>query len=148
MPIFDLRQAKEKVELNASLEEDCYSYSTKDRLAAIVAARLFFFLLLLVDLLWAIYSFSSMIIHSAVTVATLGRWSLVRESAGKAWINMRRAIACGFALVLALFSPALGIMIACSYFLMYDKAGLEDVVPSSLQARFKQYFKGSQKLKS
>jgi len=59
------------------------------------------------------------------------------------WLNLKRAGICGVALVIALFSPSLGIMIACTYFLMYDKAGIQEVVPTSLQDQFKDFLKES-----
>ena len=63
----------------------------------------------------------------------------------KSWISLKRSFICGIALVLALLSPALGIMIACTYFLMYDKSGVEEVVPSALREQFKDLFaQGSQ----
>jgi hypothetical protein len=31
-------------------------------------------------------------------------------------------------------------MIACTYFVMYDKEGIEEVVPASLQEQFKEFF--------
>ena len=39
----------------------------------------------------------------------------------------------GFSLIVAIVSPALGTMFACTYFLMYDKKGIDEVVPSILQ---------------
>ena len=56
-----------------------------------------------------------------------------------AWVSLRRSLVCGVSLLIALFSPAFGIMIACTYFLMYDKSGIEEVVPSSLQSQFKEF---------
>ena len=58
----------------------------------------------------------------------------------KAALNMRRSIVCSLALFVGLFSPPFGIMVACTYFLMYDKAGMEEVVPAPLQAQFKDIF--------
>ena len=59
----------------------------------------------------------------------------------KQWIALRRAAVCGVALTVTLFSPALGIMIACTYFLMYDKTGIQEVVPTSLQQQFEEFLK-------
>jgi hypothetical protein len=56
------------------------------------------------------------------------------------WTSIKRSFVCALALLVALFSPAFGIMIACTYFLMYDKAGMEEVVPSSIQSQFKDMF--------
>jgi hypothetical protein len=45
------------------------------------------------------------------------------------------------ALLIALLSTGFGIMIACTYFVMYDKEGIDEVVPSSLREHFKEFFK-------
>ena len=57
---------------------------------------------------------------------------------------MRRALVCGLSLLIAICSPAFGIMVACTYFLMYDKEGIEEVVPASLQDQFTSFFEDSQ----
>ncbi|MBI3236532.1 MAG: hypothetical protein HYZ48_02320 [Chlamydiales bacterium] len=57
------------------------------------------------------------------------------------WLTVKRSLVCGLSLFITLFSPAFGIMIACTYFLMYDKTGIEEVVPASLQSQFKEFFK-------
>ena len=45
-----------------------------------------------------------------------------------------------FRFFVAIFSPSLGIMFSCTYFLMYDKAGIDEIVPSALQDQFKGFF--------
>ncbi len=42
-------------------------------------------------------------------------------------LTIKRALVCGISLFIALFNPAFGIMIACTYFLMYDKWYLRQV---------------------
>ena len=59
----------------------------------------------------------------------------------KKWLNIKRFLVCGLSLIVAIVSPALGTMFACTYFLMYDKKGIEEVVPSILQDQFKEFFK-------
>ena len=114
---------------------------TPDRLFTRIAARLFFILLLIADLLWASYSLLLLLFTSLATLLTAGRVAPMRKYALKFWISTRRSLVCGLSLILALFSPAFGIMVACTYFLMYDKAGLDEVVPSSIQSQFKDMFK-------
>jgi hypothetical protein len=75
---------------------------------------------------------------------TAGRVGYFNSLGGKAWVSLRRSLVCGVSLFIALFNPAFGIMIACTYFLMYDKSGIEEVVPSSLQSQFKEFFPGEE----
>ncbi len=130
MAIFDISQAK-------TSEKDPESSS----LFSCIAARLFFLLLFLADLFWCLYSCAIFCVTGALSLVF--RAPLVRKAAKKAWISVKRSLVCGLALLVALFSPAFGIMVACTYFLMYDKAGMEEVVPSSLQAQFKDLFRAS-----
>jgi hypothetical protein len=58
----------------------------------------------------------------------------------KSWLSIKRAFICSVALFLGCLSPSLGIMIACAYFLMFDKSGVEEVVPASLREQFKDLF--------
>jgi len=114
----------------------------KGRFFSSLSARLFFFLLLLGDLLWMCYAVALMLFALFGSAVTLGRIPLFAELRANAWLTLKRAIVCGIALLIALFSPAFGIMVACTYFLMYDRAGIEEVVPSSLQDQFKEFFQG------
>jgi hypothetical protein len=110
----------------------------RDRFFSAFAARLFFGLLLIGNVVWACYAITRFLFCMLGRLLTGGK-SFV--SAGeKAWISLRRSLVCGVSLFITLFSPALGIMIACTYFLMYDKSGIEEVVPSSLQSQFKEFF--------
>ncbi|MBS0605174.1 MAG: hypothetical protein JSS60_09105 [Verrucomicrobia bacterium] len=113
--------------------------SRRDQIFSALAARLFFFLLFLADLLWIGYALIRLavaLIGMAVTGGKVGYFMLLCE---KAWVSSRRSFVCGVSLLVALCSPAFGIMIACTYFLMYDKSGIEEVVPSSLQSQFKEF---------
>src|SRR5580658_7810328 len=108
------------------------------------AARLFFLLLLIGDLLWVGYAlirFSISLTGRILTANKVGYFNTLGE---KAWISLRRSLVCAVSLFIALFNPAFGIMIACTYFLMYDKSGIEEVVPSSLQSQFKEFFPGEE----
>jgi hypothetical protein len=86
---------------------------------------------------------------SVVTLAfslTFFKSPLFFAQVNKACVSVRRAFVCGLSLIVALFSPAFGIMVACTYFLMYDKAGIEEVVPRSLQEQFKEFFRAKDTL--
>ena len=119
-------------------EEACRK---RDRFFSALAARLFFFLLLIGDVLWFGYSMVVFVMNSVLSFITLRRVAYFKNASSRAWISIRRSLVCGLALFIALFSPAFGIMVACTYFLMYDKSGIEEVVPSSLQSQFKEFFK-------
>ncbi|HSW86946.1 MAG TPA: hypothetical protein VLG49_05545 [Rhabdochlamydiaceae bacterium] len=154
MPIYDIFEAKEKEETveepeqiqSASSERyeeenlNQVSYTNRDRVFTSVAARLFFISLFIVDLFWIAYSTAQLIVSTVATVITLHKVSFIRERAVKSWISFRRSLVCGLALFVTLFNPAFGIMIACTYFLMYDKNAVEEIVPASLQPQFKEFF--------
>jgi cation transport ATPase len=152
MAIYDF-STKDSDELSASACNAAnLSYGTsasslqnrKGTLFSAVASRLFFLLLLLADLLWMTYTILSSAVFLLVILCTGGRFARIREWQSKKWISLRRSLVCAVALVVALFSPSFGVMVACTYFLMYDKAGIEEVVPSALQSEFKELLpKGS-----
>jgi hypothetical protein len=139
MPIYDIFDVKGE---SAQREEAPVPtpLPKKDRLFSALTARVLFFLLLVADLLWAVYAISLFLITSAALVATLGKSKGLRGMRRRQWIAVKRSIVCALALMVTLFSPALGIMIACTYFLMYDKTGIQEVVPSSLQEQFQEFF--------
>ncbi|MCF7851705.1 MAG: hypothetical protein K9M07_00520 [Simkaniaceae bacterium] len=112
----------------------------KGRLFSSITARFFFFLLLIADIVWGIYAMLSFIIKFAINLMTLFMIRPLVASMKYSWLSIKRAIICLIALALAIFSPALGIMFACLYFLMYDKKGVEEIVPSSLRDQFKDFF--------
>ncbi|MDN3506876.1 MAG: hypothetical protein P0S96_06570 [Simkaniaceae bacterium] len=100
-----------------------------------LVTRFFFLLLLIADLAWFAYTCISLLILVPVSLALKKRSWLK-----KPMLNLQRSSACGISLFVGLFSPPFGIMVACTYFLMYDKAGMEEVVPAPLQAQFKDIF--------
>lgn len=104
------------------------------------AARLFFFVLLLADLLWVCWTVGMLFLKSVALCLTLGRSDVMRQKVKSGWLNFKRGVVSGLALVVALFSPALGIMFSCMYFLMYDRQGVDEIVPSSLREQFKDIF--------
>lgn len=111
----------------------------RDQIFSAIAARLFFLLLVAADLIWICYALAQMVFSAIGYSVTGGRVPYFKTLSEKAWITLRRSLVCGVSLMIALFSPAFGIMVACTYFLMYDKTGIEEVVPSSLQSQFKEF---------
>jgi hypothetical protein len=126
--------------VDESISEISRGYSKKDRLFSSITARLLFFLLFIADVFWGLYSFLFCLMLSVAVLCTFCKVACFKEVACSYWLSLKRASVCGISLFLALFSPSFGIMIACTYFLMYDKKGLEEVIPSSLQAQFKEFF--------
>ncbi len=114
--------------------------SGKSNVFSAIAARFFFLLLLLADILWGIYSFLAVIVKAFLHIITFTSISSLKKSLARSYLSLKRAIVSAIALVIAIFSPALGIMFSCMYFLMYDKAGVEEVVPASLRDQFRLLF--------
>lgn len=112
----------------------------KDRFFSSLAARLFFLLLFVVDVLWGVYSIARLALTLSLYIITFGKIKAVKQILSRCYLSCKRAIVCALALIVAIFSPALGIMFSCMYFLMYDKAGIDEIVPSSLQDQFKEFF--------
>jgi hypothetical protein len=134
MPIYDIFETKES---EAAQEE--VLKTRKDRFFSSLTARILFFLLFLGDIGWALYSLALLMIVVPFNLLTFGR--VGHRLCKKRWIALKRSGICGVSLFIALFSPALGIMIACTYFLMYDKVGIQEVVPRSLQDQFQEFLK-------
>jgi hypothetical protein len=128
--------ASTESEINETLQP---RRNKRDQIFSALATRLFFLLLVVADLLWVGYSLALLIFSAAGFSLTGGRVVYFKNLNEKAWVTLRRSLVCGVSLLIALFSPAFGIMIACTYFLMYDKTGIEEVVPSSLQSQFKEF---------
>jgi hypothetical protein len=152
MAIYDFSKAeKEEPELSRFEEEDFSSESdisealqpkikTRDRLFSGFAARFFFLVLLIGDLIWCATTILRFCFSLVARLVTADKFPYFKTLGEKAWISLRRSLVCGVSLFLAIFSPAFGIMIACTYFLMYDKSGIEEVIPSSLQSQFREFF--------
>ena len=132
MPIYEIFASKEQEPVEPAPEPG------KDRFFSSLTARVLFFLLLLGDIAWAIWT-----LLKITTLLLFCFFASSRKKLGKAWLALKRACVCGVSLVIALFSPALGIMVACTYFLMYDKSGIHEVVPKSLQDQFQDFIKES-----
>jgi hypothetical protein len=112
--------------------------SKKDAILSAFFARMFFFCLLLADICWAIFSICLFSLKLAVNLITAFKVQRLTKSLGKTFLAVKRSIICFIALSIAIISPALGIMFSCMYFLMYDKNGVEEIVPSSLKGHFKE----------
>ncbi len=139
MPIYDIFATKEPERAMDGAPE---AISTgKDRFFSSLTARILFFLLLLADIGWGIVSFCMVLITGPLNLLTGRRIGLLNKLNRKYWIALKRSGICGVSLFISLFSPALGIMIACTYFLMYDKTGIQEVVPRSLQDQFQEFLK-------
>jgi len=123
------------------VEEPVVSRTSKADFLSSICVKLLFLLLLVFNLFWFAYSFIKVSLCLALYLCFWGSPPIgVRKKLSKSWLSTKRAFICGLALLVALFSPALGIMLACTYFLMYDKSGIEEVIPSSLREQFKELF--------
>ncbi len=113
---------------------------SKDRFFSTLAARVFFLFLFVGDVFWGLFSLTKLLLFSALTGITFGKISLLKNTHARAYLSFKRSLICLLALFVALIAPPLGIMIACSYFLMYDKEGIDEIVPSVLREQFKEFF--------
>lgn len=105
-----------------------------------LAARMFFFVLLVADIAWGLYSLCALFVKVALSFLTFHKLEPLKRSIGRTFLSFKRSLVCGIALFVALFSPALGIMFSCMYFLMYDKTGVDEIVPTSLKDQFRDIF--------
>lgn len=112
--------------------------SKKDLFLSAFFARMFFLCLLFVDILWGILSIALLIVKLTLNLLTVFKIKRLTKSLKKTFLAVKRSIICCIALVIAIISPALGIMFSCMYFLMYDKNGVDEIVPSSLKGHFKE----------
>ena len=139
MPIYDIFATKEA---EPAMEPEAEILSTgKDRFFSSLTARVLFFLLFVGDIFWGIYALSLVLTLGSLNLVTFGRVGILDRLLQKNWISLKRSGICGVSLFISLFSPALGIMIACTYFMMYDKKGIQEVVPRSLQEQFQEFLK-------
>ncbi len=152
MPIYDLFENQDLEVCQSSSEstaEKVHSLfqnekekkkPTKDRFFSTLAARVFFLFLFVGDVFWCLFSFTKLVLFSIVSGMTLGKVALIKSLHAGAYLSFKRSLICLLALFVALIAPPLGIMIACSYFLMYDKEGIDEIVPSALREQFKEFF--------
>lgn len=142
MPIIDISEDKKMIDSQEGMGEKTEEVSafSWESFFSSFAARLFFLLLLAFDALWFCYLVSKMVVYSLFQLCFLGASSTLQNKCIKNWVSIKRSLICALSLIVALFSPAFGIMIGCTYFLMYDKKGIEEVVPTSLRSQFKDLF--------
>jgi len=118
--------------------------SASSRFFSSLAARLFFFALLLGDLVWLCYTCARIALLLPLSIVTAFKIPLFNALISVVYLALKRGLISFISLFVSLFSPALGIMFACTYFLMYDRAGVKEIVPSSLQAHFHEFMQGNQ----
>lgn len=138
MAIYDIKHYV-KPATDEKKEEQKSKATFKDKLFSTLAARLFFMLLLIADLFWGALSIAMTTLYLVCNIVSGFKVAFLQKRLAKAALSLRRSLVCLVALCVALISPALGIMFACSYFLMFDKEGIEEVVPSSLKDQFKAF---------
>jgi hypothetical protein len=132
MPIIDvLKKEEPKIEKSTFSWEPFFSS---------VCARFFFLVLMVFDGLWFFYLLFKLSFYGFIHLCLLASSPSIQEKLALNWISLKRSLICALSLFIALFSPAFGIMVGCTYFLMYDKKGIEEVVPSSLREQFKDLF--------
>jgi Fe2+ transport system protein B len=112
--------------------------SKKDVFLSAFFARMFFLCLLVADIFWGMFSIALFTVKLAANIITAFRSKTLRKSLKKSFLAVKRSIVCMIALSIAIISPALGIMFSCMYFLMFDKTGVDEIVPSSLKGHFKE----------
>ncbi len=130
----------DRVNAQASVCPPLPSQEKKSFLSSFLS-RLFFGALLIFDIAWGMYAFILFIFAVLASYLSMGRLKRCVKLQKKSWLSCKRSAACAIALLAALFSPAFGIMIACTYFLMYDRDGIEEIVPASLQDQFREFFR-------
>jgi len=143
MPIYQLFDQEKKQTFTETFEagDAPEQMRTKGRFFSSLVTRLCFFLLLIADGAWFAYTLITTVLAFFGMLITFGKIAIFKNFLRKSLLNFRRSIVCALALFVGLFSPPFGIMVACTYFLMYDKAGMEQVVHAPLQAQFKDIFK-------
>jgi len=127
-------------EVGFAEEEKAAPPSFKDNLCSFLCVRLFFLVLLACTVVWFSYVLCKTIFCLLLQLCFWKSSSIVNAKLRKSWLSVKRAFICSIALILGCLSPSLGIMIACAYFLMFDKSGVEEVVPASLREQFKDLF--------
>ena len=141
MPIYDISDSNSLDSASSEAMQEETSGCKKDRFFSSLTARLLFFVLLLGDVVWFAYTVLLFSVLLSLSLVTFFQVSQLSAPLHKKWVALKRSSVCAIALLVALFSPALGIMVACTYFLMYDKTGIQEVVPTSLQEQFQEFIR-------
>jgi hypothetical protein len=150
MPIIDIEQYRktfhgeaDSCEANPDLMnsfESVRSQVKSNSSLTAITTRFFFILLLLLTLLWLAVAVSFYVATSVLHHITFRSSSIGHRFYEKSLVNMKRAAVCLIALLVALFSPALGIMFSCLYFMVYDQLGIDEIIPTSVKNQFKEFF--------
>lgn len=139
--LFDQEKKENYTETFEHIESTTEKSSGKSRIFSTLITRFCFFLLLLADMAWLLYNVIILGITLFFFLLTAGKKIFFKNRLRRCILQLCRSAVCGLSLFVGLFCPPFGIMVACTYFLMYDKAGMEEVVPGPLQAQFKDIFK-------
>jgi hypothetical protein len=142
MAIYQLYEQESEAELTESFDKPLERQFSgkKGPFFSTLVTRLCFLLLFAGDCLWLVWNFALLLLSLVGYCLSLGKVNFFLQGVRRSSLQFVRSVVCGLSLLIGLFSPPFGIMVACTYFLMYDKAGMEEVVPASLQAQFKEIF--------
>ncbi len=135
MAVFDIADFQQEQKEEQPLDPPPSYTSKKDKFISSLLARGLFFLLFLADIAWCIYSF-------VLFTAALFAGPLAKTFRKNRALSFKRSLICALSLFTAIFSPPIGIMFGCTYFMVFDKAGIDEVVPSSLKSQFDEFFPG------
>lgn len=137
--IFDHVEKDQITQTSSSIEREEIPKEERyrlDRFFSAVTARLFFIFLFFADILWGIYAIAIFSFFFLLNTVTLYRSRRLVLKLKSSFLSIKRFIICAFSLIIAIFSPSLGILFSCMYFMLYDRKGIEEVVPSSLREQF------------
>lgn len=135
MTVFDINDYIEE----PSTEELTPSYtSKKDKWVSSLLARALFAVLFIADIAWGLFAITKYTLALTLRLITLNRKG--RIFCKKQALAIKRASICAVSLFTAIFSPAIGILFGCTYFMVFDKSGIDEVVPSSLKSQFEEFF--------
>jgi hypothetical protein len=140
MAIYQLFEEKKEHLVDSSLHVESDDHNKKSSFFSTLMTRFCFLLLFIASSGWVAYSTVFMFLSLLGGLLTGFRSRFFNRCISKSRLHFCRSSVCFLSLFIGLFSPPFGIMIACTYFLMYDKAGMDEVVPASLQAQFKDIF--------
>ena len=143
MAIYQFNEEEKKQSFTETFEKADADGDKSGRRAlfSTLVTRFCFLLLLVADSAWLLYNTAMLTLSAIAYLVTGGKNRVVKRLFHRFSLHFRRSAVCALALMVGLFSPPFGIMIACTYFLMYDKAGMEEVVPATLQAQMKDIFR-------
>jgi hypothetical protein len=141
MAIYQLfEQIKQEEELKEKPSVQILTPPPKSSFFASFMTRLSFFILLGASLLWCGFALCQLGVVLGLQTLFLGKNRRIQRGLKGAFRSLCRSLVCIVSLVIGLFCPSFGMIVACTYFMMYDKAGIEEVIPKPLQAQFYQFF--------